>query len=250
MKFLTGNRIEAFESITVLSGDTSKQYLYDRNFTTKWQSVGSTDATTETIEIVWGAAKTFDRICLIGHNLKSFTIQYWNGAAYVDFSTPISETVNALTNSFFSFNAVSATQLKLSATVAQTTDAQKYIAQFLAYQEYFDIPDEYMPDSENPIAYYKEYEHELVDGGSLIVVEATASKYRNTFSFSGLPQTYRDYIFTLKDAHQSFWFLPFDDVYADQYLCNMLNPQFKKVGYWVPATGERCYSGSFEVKEA
>lgn len=117
-----------------------------------------------------------------------------------------------------------------------------------SHTEIFTIPDEFCPDSENLTTYYKESEHEKVDGGSVIVVEATTAKYQNTFTFSGLPKQYRDAIFTLKAGHQSFYFQPFSDD-ATEYLCNLINPQFKKTGYWVPSTGERCYEGSFEVKE-
>ena len=251
MKFLSGNRIEGFETITVSTGDDLKGYLYDRNFLIKWRSSSSDDTITETIEVEWGSIKTFNRICLLGHNLKEFNIQYWDSVAgaYADFSTAIDETSEADTNSFYSFDSVSTLKLKLSATKTQTANQQKEICEFLAYTEYFDIPDEHMPDSENLNLYYKEYEHELSDGGCLLVVESTKRKYRNLFNFTGLPETYRDQLFVLKDIRQSFWLIPFDDVIGDQYLCNLLNVQFNKVGFWVPSTGERCYGGSFEVKE-
>ena len=249
MKFLTTNQVESFDSITVASGDASKAYIYDRNFATKWLSVGSDDTTTETIEIIFALAKTIDRISLINHNLKEFDIQYWNGSAYVDFSTAIDETTNTSTNDFYSFTSVSTLKIKLSATKTGVVDAQKYLSQLLAYAEHFDIPDNLMPDSEDLTLYYKEIEHELSDGGSLVVVEATKPKYRNVFSFSGLPLTYRNYLYTLKNTHQSFWLIPFDDTILDQYFCNMTDIKFNKVAVWNPADGERCYAGGIEVKE-
>jgi len=250
MKFFNTNQIESFNSITVSSGDAKKSYLYDRNFSTKWQSAGSNDVTTETIEIVWATEKTIDRISLITHNLKSYTIQYWNGSAYADFSTPISESANTATSNFHSFNSVSTLKIKLSATTTITADAQKEISELLAYAEYFAIPAGYYPDSENPGFYYKQTEHEKVDGGSLVVIEGTRGKYRNVFNFERIPKTYYDYIKALKDVHQSFWIMPDTNFINEQYYCNLTSDiLFRRVFAYVTSTDEQCYSGSFEVKE-
>lgn len=248
MKFLGINLVENFSTIVVTSGDANKIYLYDRNFSTRWTSAASNDTTTETITITWGTNKTFNRISLLGHNLKQFTIQYWTGAAYADFSTPITETANTLTDELFTFNSVTTTRLQLTATKTLVADAQKYIGELIAYLEDFDIPEDELPDAENRVAYFKQIEHEKVNGGSVIIIEATSPKYQNVFTFNNLSKTYRDEIEDLKELHQSFWIIPDDDTPAEQYYCNMINYQFNKTDAWTTA-GERCYRGSFEVKE-
>lgn len=248
MRFFTKNRIENFQSITVSSGDTSKANIYDRVSSTKWQSVSSNDTVTESIEVVFGFAQLVDHISLLNHNFKQFTIQYWNGGAYVDFSTPINETVNADANSFYSFTQVSTLKLKITATKSIIANAQKYLGEFLAYVEQFNLPDDDMPDNENLNLYYKQNEHEKVNGGSIVVIEATANKYQNVFTFNALPKTYRDYIKALKDSHQSFWFMPDDGEVDEQYYCNLIQLNFNKILAWTIA-GERCYQGSFDVKE-
>jgi hypothetical protein len=248
MRFLTVNRVDSFTTLTVSSGATSKASLYDRTFSTQWQSVGSSDVVTETIEVIWPGVVTMDRISVLGHNLKEFNVQYWDGGGYVDFSTPINETVNTTTDNFYSFNSVSTLKIKLSATKTIIANAQKQIGELLAYQEHFSISDDDMPDQENPIAHFRQTEHEKVNGGSVIVIESLTSKYQNTFSFNNVPKTTRDYIEWLKNQNASFWFMPDDSEVEDQYYCNMINFNFRKILAFTVA-GERCYAGSFEVKE-
>ncbi len=133
-------------SITATSGNTSAKLCIDKNFYTVWQSVGSNDATTETLEITFPSSKTINRVILQKHNFKSYTVKYWNGASYVDFtnvisilnSTPttgISESLYSLDTSYYEFDSVSTTKIEITTTLAQTVNAQKYLTQFIATQE-------------------------------------------------------------------------------------------------------------------
>ncbi|MFA5114376.1 MAG: hypothetical protein WC529_08850 [Candidatus Margulisiibacteriota bacterium] len=247
MRFYNRNQIELFTTIAASTG-AGVANVYDRNAATVWTSVGSNDATTETIEVVWAAARTISAISLLTHNFKQFTVQYWNGSAYVDFSTPINETVNAEANNLFTFTAVSTLKVKISAVTTIVANAQKYIGEFLAYNEYFSLAPGNLWDTENNVPYYKQNEHEKADGGSVVVVEAMKPKYQNVFTFNDLLETYVDYITNLKNLHLSFWLMPDDSKPEKQYYVNMIQPQFDKVSVWGPA-GEQCYRGSFNVKE-
>jgi hypothetical protein len=247
-RFMTVNRVEAQQSITVSSGDASKANIYDRNQDTKWLSVGSNDTTAETVEIVFVSAVSIDRLSILNHNLKDFNVQYWNGAAYADFSTPVVETANIAANSFYQFNSVSTTKIKLTATKTIVANAQKYVGELLAYLEHFNLTDDYLPDNEATANYYRQFEHEKTNGGSVVVIEATKSKYQNRLTFNTIPKTYRDYIIALKNIHQSFWYIPDDSIPSEQYYCNMIGFRFDKIAAWT-STGERCYAGQMEIKE-
>lgn len=119
--------------LTVSSGSTLKDRMRDRRYSTRWVSSGSDDTTTETIEIDFGVERTIDYIQLLNFNWKEFTIKYDVAGTPTDFSTAISETVNAVGTSkiYNNFNSVS-TQI-IYITVAKTivADAEKYIGEII-----------------------------------------------------------------------------------------------------------------------
>lgn len=249
MKFRGKNRVENVSTLTVSTGDSTKQYIYDRVFSVQWSSVGSDDTTEETLEVVWASAQTFDCINLLNHNCKEFDIQYWNGAAYVDFSTAINETANTATDNSYSFTEVTSLKVKIKARKTIVVDEQKKIGQFMIYKEYVSIPEDFWPDIHSPISYFKKSEHEKADGGNLIIVQSKYSKHRNNLFFNELPEQYVDDFSDLKLLFTSIWFMPDDSDLQAQYYVNWINDfNFKKVAAWVPSTLERCYEGSVEMK--
>jgi hypothetical protein len=82
---------------------------------------------------------------LVEQNLKAYTIKYWNGAAYVDFSTAISETTNTATTKMHTFNSVSTSQIRIIITGTMVANDDKFIAQIIISQligqfnSFFDI---------------------------------------------------------------------------------------------------------------
>jgi len=241
--------MEIAATINVSTGDGTKQYMYNRNREIKWYSVGSDDTTTETVEMIWNSAVSIDRICLRGHNLKEFSIQYWNGSNYVNFSPAISETANTETDNLFSFTKVSTLKVKLSAVKTITPNQEKHIGVFHVYEEKISLPDDNLPDAHEPMAYVKKNVHEKADGGSLVIVENIYPKHQNILAFEHLPLSYVDLFYALKITHASFWFIPDTIDIKDQYYVNWENDyNFRKVGIWTKA-GERCYTGTVELKE-
>lgn len=131
-------------NLVVSSGGSVKDAIRDRKNTTKWSSLGSNDATTETIEIDFGEIKTIDRLILIKNNLKAFNVQYHNGSSYTDFSSvvtkegtqaSITETANTKTTNYYEFASVSTQYIKITMTTTQTTNDEKYIYQVIATSE-------------------------------------------------------------------------------------------------------------------
>jgi hypothetical protein len=131
-------------TVTVSSGSSGKDRIRDRKNTTRWVSVSSNDATTETITIDLGSSQSINRIVLVKNNFKAFNVQYWNGSAYVDFSSvvtkegtqsTITETTNAKTTNYYEFAIVSAQLVKVTITTTQTVDAQKYAYQVIITEE-------------------------------------------------------------------------------------------------------------------
>ena len=251
MKFLGQNLIELFSTFTATSSTTTAN-SYDKDLTTSAVSVGSDDVTPEVFTIVWAAAKTFDRICLRGINWKNYEIKYWNGSAYVSFAnSAIVETANASTTKFYEFDSVSTLRIQITINTTIAADAQKSVAEILAYLETTDIPEDYLP-KEKPSLPYKQHLSELVGGGAYQVTESTIEKYRNKLTWNRsnpLMVTYVDTLKTIKDTLEPFWFIPFDDEPENQYNVIWVNAfNFQKVGAW-DTSGNRCYSGSIDMRE-
>lgn len=131
---------------TASTGNSSAPFALDKNFYSVWQSVGSSDATTETLTITFPTSKTFTRLFLQKHNFKSYTVKYWNGASYVDFTnvvsidvptpvTGIAETLYANNTSYYEFDSVSSTKIQITATLTQTVNAEKYLSQAIVTTE-------------------------------------------------------------------------------------------------------------------
>lgn len=130
--------------ISATSGNSAAARMIDRNPITYWTSVDSTDLVTETIIILMPEAVTIDRILLVDHNWKEFTVKYYSGATYVNFSgvvgldgskANISETTFADDTAYYEFTPVSTTQIEITVTKTQTANQQKYINAFIATEE-------------------------------------------------------------------------------------------------------------------
>lgn len=142
-------------TVTVTSGESSKNNLIDFNKLSRWVSSGSSDVTAETLTITFDSAKTISRILLINHNFKSYTITPItsgdildnSGAAILDDSgaainndggtlefnnvislisnTPIegiSESNYSLDHSYYEFTPAFCTGITIIATAAQELD--------------------------------------------------------------------------------------------------------------------------------
>jgi len=119
------------DSVATNTGQDFVSLMRNRNNNSGWATTGSTDAGTTTMVVSFGETKTMTRILLLGHNFKSFTLKYWNGVSWTDFSTPISETTNTYDSTFHSFTEVATTQLQLIINGTQTPNADKYLKQFI-----------------------------------------------------------------------------------------------------------------------
>lgn len=113
------------------TGEAFTDFMRNRSNSSGWATTGSVDAANTTIEIDFNDLKEFNRIMLLGHNLKAFTLKYWDGSSWVDFSTPISETTNTAGSNYYEFDLVESRYLQLIITGTMTADADKTIKQIL-----------------------------------------------------------------------------------------------------------------------
>lgn len=117
------------------TGQTYVDYLRNRRNDSGWGTTGSNDAANTTLEVDFGELQEIDSILLIEHNLKSYTIQYWDGAAWQDFSTAINVSGNADTTKYHSFDDVETNKIKIVITGTMVTDEDKILAQLVVTQK-------------------------------------------------------------------------------------------------------------------
>ncbi|RLA59598.1 MAG: hypothetical protein DRQ89_13850 [Epsilonproteobacteria bacterium] len=145
IRFFNKNKIDLslLDSVTITITDATAtntgqdyvDFMRNRNNTSAWLTTDSNDAANTEIEVLLGDTKEVSNIILVSHNLKAYTIQYWNGSAYVDFSTIISETTNTETTNLHTFTTVTTDQIKIIITGTQTADADKQIKQLIITDE-------------------------------------------------------------------------------------------------------------------
>jgi hypothetical protein len=134
--FLVTNSI----TYTASSGQGSASSVADFDRSTYWVSSGSDDTTTETFDVTFGASVTIDRIVLLNMNFKDYSVQYWTGAAYTDFTnvfsekddtavTGISETANTDNSRYYEFDSISTTKVRISATKTITANEEKQLTE-------------------------------------------------------------------------------------------------------------------------
>lgn len=236
-KFFTKNKLKDNCTYTFTSAiEAIASVLYDRDRATTLESVGSNDATPEVWDIEFASSQTIDTIIVDNHNVKSGGIQYWNGSAFVAFSTAATWSANALTTSVFSFNSVSTTKLRVTMNTTMVVDAQKSVGLIYAMETIgqpsaapatLDI--EFVEDSRS---------HKKASGGILYVYFGAKSILKYLFSDATVADV--TLFLTIKNLGVEFFIWPCGAVASattdvgmrvyDLYLVNYVNnfkPDFK-----------------------
>lgn len=132
-------------TVAASTGNTAASRIIDGSIYTMWQSIGSNDATTETITLTFSPSITINRLLLSNLNFKDFNIQYDNGSGYTHFAavvgldgskTNITETAFADTAAYYEFTSVAGiTAIRIQVLKSQVANAQKYLFRFFAFTE-------------------------------------------------------------------------------------------------------------------
>ena len=120
---------------TVSKGDAIKARLYDQRRDTRWGTTGSAEGVTETIQVDFkdrlgtAISRTFDRLILRNHNLKNFSIDYWNGSAWISITESVF-TVNADVDTYVEIvTPISATKIRLNSSNTIGAVADKLVGE-------------------------------------------------------------------------------------------------------------------------
>lgn len=199
-------------TIVASSGTASADRCLDRNPVSYWRSVGSTDATTEELEITFASTQTFNRLFVMDHNWKGFNAKYWNGSAYVDFTSVIglagsqasvTETTFSSDTAYYEFAQVTATKIRIQVTTTQVANAQKYAAQVIVCSELGTLVG--YPDIKDTEVSRNLRTEKMLSGRYLTF--KSDDFYKVTLEFKDYPASLSadiDLIFSLQDMEETF----------------------------------------------
>lgn len=127
------------------SNDDSIKAILDISRYTQWVSIGSNDVTEEVITITFKTSLEVDRIFLVDHNFKQFTVKYNSGGTFIDFTnvvgvngvtnTVISETDFNYNTAFYCFDSITTNQIQIKVLKTQIANEEKKLTQFIATKE-------------------------------------------------------------------------------------------------------------------
>ena len=124
------------------TNDSAAKFMLDISKYTRWESIGSNDTITETITINFKTAQTLDRLLLVEHNFKAFTIKYNGTNDFTNVSNldgglvgGIAETAYDKDTAYYKFDSVVVNSITISVDTTQVVDDQKYMVQFIATTE-------------------------------------------------------------------------------------------------------------------
>lgn len=132
----TALSIAVVDAVATDTGQDFADLVRNRNNRSGWATTGSTDAAGTTFTVTWVEDTEFDTLLLVMMNFKSFTIKYWDGAAYQHFSTPISETTNMVRTKKYSFTKVTTTKIQITINGTMSVNDDKFMRQLLACNYY------------------------------------------------------------------------------------------------------------------
>ena len=145
-KFFKRNFINNASILLASTGQATVGRIFDRDNELQWQSVGSDDATLETIQIDFKSAginflRSVDFLVVLGHNLANFSFEHDIGAGFV--ATPLTTVVGETEN----FTILPITKIpgvikiRLRMTTTQDVDDEKKVGEILALERLYEPPD-------------------------------------------------------------------------------------------------------------
>lgn len=195
---------------TASSNSESAKNILSGNYFVNWASSGSDDTTTETITITFNEA-TIDRIFLIDHNLKEYSIKYDVSGTPTDFTNVIgldgakaniSETNYSLDTSYYEVDAVTTTKIYITLNKTQVPNQEKSLERFYATSEIGTL-------TGFPKINQQEFDKNSINDkavSGLSSIQYRVENFECSINFDSYPAIVNDYsiIETLHDSYNSF----------------------------------------------
>lgn len=145
MKYFKRSKSLLADGATMIgsTGVGAEDNALDKNRFSFWRSVGSSDSTTETLTLSLPSSQTIDRLFLVDHNWKDFSVTY--GSTPTAFTSVVGidgalgggivETAFADDTAYYEFDAVTTDTINIEVTKTQVADQEKYLNQIIVTEE-------------------------------------------------------------------------------------------------------------------
>ena len=145
-KFFKPSLIDTSTIIAASSGQATVERIFDRDNELKWQSIGSDEVTTESLQMDFKAGgiefiQDWDFLAVLGHNLDTFKFQRFNGTIFVDIAgaSATGETESFTLFPIANFNS-SGTKLLMDTVQDPGSELQKQVGEILVLKRIFELP--------------------------------------------------------------------------------------------------------------
>lgn len=127
--------ISVTDSVAIDRGQDVVNTIRNRKNDSAWVTTGSTDAANTTIEVDWVTGRDVTNIILVKHNFKTYTIKYWDGDSWEDFSTPINVSDSMIANiddtTIHQFNKIEISKIQIVIYATKEVDHDKRLFQLI-----------------------------------------------------------------------------------------------------------------------
>jgi len=153
--------ITVTDAVATNTGQTIVDYVRNRSNNSAWLTTGSNDSADTELE-----NSDITDIILIEHNWDAYTIQYWTGSAYADFSTAINESSITTDTNHYNFDSVNTNKIKIIIDSTQVADADKRLSQLIVTDRFGQLTA--FPEIKKPTVSLNKKRTKMLSGKSFI----------------------------------------------------------------------------------
>lgn len=202
MEFLDENFLNTTTQIQVDSGTSTISYLFDRNRSLGFTSVGYDGATSTVLSIEFDSPTAISHVLMQGHNLKDFRVFY-------DSTTANSLDVvssNSSSSYYLSFSTTTVSSIQIQMDSAFPS-GEKNVGELIITERLVQFERNPTVSKWKPMVYRKQVVHEMPDGGAATF--NVKDKYRAQLSWKFITESFYDDLTTVYNAGEPFYFIPF-----------------------------------------
>ena len=254
MEFLKPNLINTTSSIVVDNNTITSGYVLDRDLTFQYVTEGrDDDSTSATMTLNFDETTTLNRMAIMGHNLKAYTV-YYNGNTATTLSLTSGPTVasdyssNSETSQYLQFNDINCTSVSIQLKSTIEADNEKALGYVMLSEQKLDFSRIPPANGYRPRITPDQVVHKLADGGTRI--HTTGKKFSVQIKYKNLDETFTNSLRDLYDEYSSVIYVAFGTATAwDKILHDVVWPgKFEFLRYSDNAV-EAGRTGSIDLRE-
>jgi len=205
MEFINKNLLDTTTMVLTDSGTGTIAYLFDRNTSLDYQSVGYVGASATTMNITFTPPTVLSRILIQNHNLKQFKMYYDSNSSNT-FSNDITVSTNSATSHYFYFDeqTVSSLQLEMNDTIDATQE--KSIGELVISDNLVAFDDNPSAQNYSPLIRRTKITHKMPDGG--VSMFSVNNKFSAKIKLKYIADSFKNSLLDIYNSGEQFYFIP------------------------------------------